>query len=135
VISTGTAIRLRDAGLAWDPAPGDRFTVLEPEMLGENFVLSDMTIEVQDFPTGRVLGFNGTTEWALDSVAHEAALWLPREDQLRERLGAAFRSLARHEGGYRVAVRVDGTERVVQDASAAEAYGAALLLLLGTVPS
>lgn len=128
-------MRLRDAGLAWDPAPGDRFTVLEPEMLGESFVVSDMTIEVQDFPTGRVLGFNGTTEWALDSVAHDAALWLPREDQLRDHLGAAFRSLDRHEGGYRVVVRVDGTERVVHDTSAAEAYGAALLLLLGAAPT
>ena len=51
------------------------------------FVLSDMTVEVHDLPSGRVIGFNGTTEWALDEVAQRDALWIPREDQLRELLG------------------------------------------------
>ena len=38
--------------------------------------------------TGDVIGFNGTTEWALDSIELDHVLWLPREDQLRELMGA-----------------------------------------------
>lgn len=68
------------------------------------FTVSDMTIEAHAYPTGTVLGFNGTTEWALDSIAIEEALWLPREDQLREALKSTFQRLERDEseGGWRV---------------------------------
>jgi hypothetical protein len=41
--------------------------VLQPELLGQPFVLSDMTVDLHEFPGGSVVGFNGTTEWALDS--------------------------------------------------------------------
>ena len=51
------------------------------DMDGDVFVLSDMTIEVHRFAQGEVLGFNGTVEWALDSVEFHEALWMPREDQ------------------------------------------------------
>ena len=95
MITVDLALRLRDAGLRWRPASGDRFAVLSPEMYGEVFTISEMTIEAHTYPTGTILGFNGTTEWALDSVAQEDALWLPREDQLRDLLGGTFRSLAR----------------------------------------
>ena len=47
------------------------------------FVVSHMVVEVDDSSVGRVLKFNGTTEWALDIVESGAALWLPREDELR----------------------------------------------------
>ena len=62
------------------------------------FTVSDMTIEAHRYPTGTVLGFNGTTEWALDSVAIDDALWLPREDQLRDLLRGTFRQLIRTRG-------------------------------------
>nr|WP_284290807.1 hypothetical protein [Angustibacter aerolatus] len=45
------------------------------------FVVSDMTIEVHSGPGGTFMGFNGTTEWALDSVDTDDVVWLPREDQ------------------------------------------------------
>ena len=90
------ARRLRDAGLRWRPRAGDRFLIETPGFDGDVFTLSDMTIEVHEYPTGTVLGFNGTTEWALDSVAADDSLWLPREDQLRELLGPVFRGLTRH---------------------------------------
>jgi len=89
------ARRLRDAGLRWRPRAGDRFVIETPGFDGDVFTLSDMTIEVHEYPTGTELGFNGTTEWALDSVAADDSLWLPREDQLRELLGPVFRGLAR----------------------------------------
>ena len=79
------ARRLVAAGLVWEPAPGDRFCIPDKDMDEEVFVLSTMTIEVHDLPGRTVIGFNGTTEWALDDVDKDAALWLPREDQLRER--------------------------------------------------
>ena len=53
MISIGLATQLRDAGLAWKPASGDRFVVSQEEMAGEVFVLSDMTVEVHVLPQGR----------------------------------------------------------------------------------
>ncbi len=95
-----------------------------------------MTIEAHAYPSGTILGFNGTTEWALDSVALDDALWLPREDQLRDALAGTFVDLTRDGGRRRtrllhvVTTRVDGEEaRVVSD-DPAEAYGLALLALL-----
>jgi hypothetical protein len=93
MIDLQLAMRLKAAGLVWHPQPGDRFAVPQPELLGQVFTLSDMTIEVHQRPTGPVLGFNGTTEWALDSVQAADAVWLPAEHQLRELLGAGFRGL------------------------------------------
>ena len=106
MLSVSLARALRDAGLDWTPARGDHFVMPDRGMDGEVFVLSDMTIEVNHFPGGPVIGFNGTTEWALDSVDQREALWLPGEHQLRERLGDAFARtgpegsrLPRHAGG------------------------------------
>ena len=72
----------------------------------EVFVLSTMTIEVHDLPGRTVIGFNGTTEWALDDVDKDATVWLPREDQLRELLGPAFHRLERAGDRYRVVVTI-----------------------------
>ncbi|MBF0817449.1 hypothetical protein E4U02_13635 [Microbacterium paludicola] len=81
------ARRLRDAGVLWQPEPGDRFTIDQESVAGEVFWISHLTIDMHVFQGQPVLGFNGTTEWALDSVTLDSALWLPREDQLREMLG------------------------------------------------
>ena len=71
----------------------DRFWLPDRELDETIFTVSDMVVEVRDLPTGRIFAFNGTTEWALDSVAVADAVWLPREDQLRELLRGTFRSL------------------------------------------
>ncbi|HMO11332.1 MAG TPA: pilus assembly protein CpaE, partial [Actinotalea sp.] len=131
-ISAHLASALRDAGLRWAPAAGDRFVIPQPELDGQVFTLSEMTIEAHHYPTGTVLGFNGTTEWALDSVAKDDALWLPREDQLRELLGAAFVSLTRADDGWVVTARVGGREVELRRPGAADAYGEALLTLVRT---
>ncbi len=94
------------------------------------FVLSDMTIEVHDLPHGRVIGFNGTTEWALDSVEKDNVVWLPRESQLRELLAGTFRGLDRTEHGWCIRTELNGALHVSQDADAEQAYGLALLHLL-----
>jgi len=93
------------------------------------FVLSHMVIDVHEFPGGRVIGFNGTVEWALDSIEQEAALWMPAEDQLRERLGDAFIHLSRDGDRYRVQLDVAGHRTEVVARQPAEAYGRALLYL------
>ena len=67
MIALDLARRLRDAGLGWQPARGDRFVVPDKGMDEDVFVISDMVVEVQNTPTGEILGFNGITEWALDS--------------------------------------------------------------------
>ncbi|MGF1661027.1 MAG: pilus assembly protein CpaE [Kineosporiaceae bacterium] len=131
MVTVALARELRASGLVWKPASGDRFVVTQPALEGEVFTVSEMTIEAHDYPTGTVLGFNGTTEWALDSVALEGALWLPREDQLRELLGGTFRTLERDGAGYRVTVAGSGRAREEFTGSdPSEAYGRALLALV-----
>jgi len=131
VISVPTARKLRDAGLRWTPETGDRFVVADRAMDEDVFVVSDMTVEVHQFPHGAVIGFNGTTEWALDSVEHDEALWLPRESQLRSLLSATFDKLERTAlDQWRVQLTVNGRRHELVDDDAEEAYGQALLSLL-----
>ncbi len=130
MLSLTLAIRLRDAGLTWRPAPGDRFAIPDRDLDDEMFVLSNMTIQVHELPRGTVIGFNGTTEWALDDVEKDEAIWLPREDQLRELLGGTFQRLERVDGGYRVATRVGDADASFRAEQPEDAYAAALLNLI-----
>lgn len=132
MISLISAQELSRAGVRWVPQAGDRFTVRSNEMGGEVFTVADMVVEAREYPTGTLLAFNGTTEWALDSVQLEQALWLPREDQLRELLGPAFRSLARSvTASYQVLAEIPGQpERVFTADEAEDAYAAAVLALV-----
>ncbi|MDQ7910518.1 pilus assembly protein CpaE [Phytohabitans sp. ZYX-F-186] len=130
MISLDLATRLRDAGLAWKPATGDRFAIPDRDLDDDVFVLSNMTIEVHELPEGQIIGFNGTTEWALDDVEKDEAIWLPREDQLRELLGGTFRRLERDSADYRVTIEVLGAAHEFAAGEAAEAYGKALLHLV-----
>ncbi|HYN65227.1 MAG TPA: hypothetical protein VES36_11545 [Candidatus Limnocylindrales bacterium] len=131
MISLELAQQLRDLGLAWRPGNGDRFVLPGRGMDEEVFVLSDMTVDVHDVASGRVIGFNGTTEWALDSVQQEDALWLPGEDQLRELVGAGFLRLERDDGVYRVLVRRADGEASYSADEPADAYARAVLAALG----
>lgn len=130
MISTELALALRAAGLVWHPVSGDRFQLDEPEFDADVFTVSEMTIEPRDYPTGRILAFNGTTEWALDSVALEDALWLPHESQLRELLRGAFRSLRRLPDTHRVEVVIGGEAFEFEHPEPADAYALAVLELL-----
>ncbi len=131
MITVDLARTLRDAGLRWHPTTGDRFVIDKPGVDEDVYTVSEMTVERHDHPSGVELGFNGTTEWALDSVAAAESLWLPREDQLRELLGPAFGSLTRtverdDHVTWTVAARVDGADRTFTAADSAVAYGEAL---------
>ena len=131
MISDTLARDLRDAGLRWDPAPGDQFRIEAEALSEEVFILSHMVIEPRTYDTGTVLNFNGTTEWALDNVAADEALWLPREDQLRDLLGGTFEALTRGAQGYEVATRdPDGERHTFTAAVVEDAYAHALLQLV-----
>jgi hypothetical protein len=126
VLPLHLARELRDAGLVWKPVPGDRFVIPDRDLDDDVFVLSNMTIEVHERPDGTRIGFNGTTEWALDDLEKDEAVWLPREDQLRELLGGTFHRLERDGDGYRV-VAAFGAYAA---RNAEEAYATALLHLI-----
>lgn len=131
MISVDLAEKLAAAGLVWEPARGDHFVLPHRDMDEQVFVLSDMTVEVHQFPAGEVIGFNGTVEWALDSVERHEALWLPREDQLREALGDTFVSVVRVPDGFRCdVVGASSTAPTCE-----EAYALALLAVLAGTPS
>lgn len=127
MISVARAEQLAAAGVAWTPQRGDHFVLPHRDMDDQVFVLSDMTIEVHRFPAGEVIGFNGTVEWALDSVERQEALWIPREDQLRDLITEDFAALRRTSDGY-VCELTDGT--CVTAATSADAYATALLHVL-----
>ena len=135
MIDIDVALRLRDAGLPWAPADGDWF-VIDAELLrDEPFMLSSMVVERGEGRQGEPLfTFNGTTEWALDSIEPQEAIWLPREDQLREALGERFLGLRREaEGAFVVTVRVgagEGEQRKIRAPHAEDAYAGALLVVL-----
>lgn len=135
MISVALAHRLRAAGLRWHPSPGDRFVLPDRGMDDESFVLSNMTIEVHEFPTGQVIGFNGVAEWALDSVAAEEALWMPAEHQLRGMLGGLFRSLRRDGDAFVVELALPSGPWSAADPDPAEAYGLAVEHVLTEVAS
>ncbi len=130
MIDIELARRLHDAGLAWQPRDGDRFVLPSHDLDDRVFTISEMVVEVRSSPVGRLIAFNGTTEWALDAIEQAEAVWLPRESQLRELLGDALLSLVREDEGWRCTTRRHGRlhEHLAPDAS--DAYGAALLDLL-----
>jgi hypothetical protein len=131
MISVELALRLRAAGLDWSPASGDRFVIPGREMDADVFVVSELTIDVHQAPTGPLIRFNGTTEWALDSVPQEAVVWLPHEGQLRAALGSRFRRLEPIGDGYAVVIDgANGSEERHVDVDAELAYARALLAAL-----
>jgi hypothetical protein len=134
VITTELARQLAARGLPWTPASGDRFWVPERDLDDEVFVVSGMSIEVSDLPHGAEMRFNGTVEWALDSIAQNEVIWLPREEQMRDALGSRFVRLERihaePERYYAVVVTGEHGEERHVDVDAERAYARALLSVL-----
>ena len=131
MITTELAHALQAAGLRWDPGSGDRFVVVDPPLPEEVFTVSEMTVEVYRQQTGTIIGFNGTTEWALDSVDQQRTLWLPREAQLRELLAGAFRQLRRlGPDRWQVDIQVGDTSHSFESPDAERAYALALVYLI-----
>jgi hypothetical protein len=130
VISKELARRLRDAGLEWLPAEGDRFVIPDRDLEDYTFSVSEMTIEVHKTREGPRVSFNGAVEWALDSIMQREVVWLPSEAQLRDRLGRAFDNLSRSDEGFKCEVVVEGDRRTYEATDPADAYALALLDIL-----
>lgn len=130
MIAVALARRLQEAGLVWHPTSGDRFVIADRDMDEQVFVVSEMVVEAETLAGGGLLKFNGTTEWALDSLEQDATLWLPREDQLRGALGAAFVRLERTDLGWAVVTTSGGAESRTEHPDPEDAYATALLALL-----
>ncbi len=121
---------LEERGRPWEARAGDRFRVPDRDLDDAVFVVAEMTIDVVQATGGAIIRFNGTTEWALDSIAAADVIWLPWEHQLRDLLGDAFATLERlpgPAGGYAVTL-ADGGRFV--HVTAEDAYLAAALAML-----
>ena len=129
MISLDLAKRLAAAGVRWEPAEGDRFAIPDKGLDGTVFVVATMVVDVVGTSGRSLLRFNGTVEWALDSILQEEVVWLPSEEQLRDLLGGTFRSLRVDGAGYRVDLQVAGRPVAGSAPSAVDAYARALLLL------
>jgi hypothetical protein len=125
--------------LNWTPQNADRFFIPREEIVDAVFMVSDMVVELIRAQGESNFHFNGTTEWALDSIESDIAVWLPSEHQLRDALGAAFLSLDRVGDGFVVSVTgPDGAHHTPAMSDASDAYALALLHVLGgddSVPS
>lgn len=127
MITVELARALLDAGVLWEPVAGDRFVIDAELLTAQVFWISDLTVEVHHYSGQSILGFNGTTEWALDSVRLDQALWLPREDQLRELIGDRLLDVRRFPDRWVVRTSMDGQIREAVDVDAECAYARALL--------
>ena len=140
VITRELAEALAARGLEWVPASGDRFVVPDRDLDDEVFVVSGMSIEVAELEFGSEMRFHGTVEWALDSIARDEVIWLPREEQLRDLLGERFLRLESVTGGFAVVLGAPPASSSVPGGSSPEvrhvdidaerAYARALLSVL-----
>src|SRR6188472_1452001 len=131
VISRDLAVRLAPH-VSWTPVNGDMFFIPRPEIADSVFTVSDMVVELVVANGESRFHFNGTVEWALDSVESDEVVWLPREDQLREMLGNYFLSLDSSAGGFVVTVSGPGRAYHTEaELDAADAYARAALYVLG----
>ena len=129
MISRELATRLAPY-VTWTPQNADRFFIPRPEIAESVFVVSDMVVELVRSNGVTDFRFNGTTEWALDSIESDVAVWLPSEQQLRDLLGETFLSLDRVGDGFVVTTNgPDGAHHTAAMPDAYDAYALAVLHL------
>lgn len=131
MISLDLARALGDVVPQWVPAPGDRFVIPRADLLDDVFMVAEMVVEVDRIGGHGIVRFNGTTEWALDSIAQDEVMWVPREDQLRGLLGDSFQSLTRVRDRWVVTLEHGGRESRHAAPDPETAYARAALWLLG----
>lgn len=136
MISLDLAREVGDVVPQWAPVPGDRFVIPREGLLDEVFMVAEMVVEVGHVAGHGLVRFNGTTEWALDSIAQDDIVWIPREDQLRGLLGDAFQALTRVRDRWVVTLEEPvpgggGQESRHSAPDPETAYARAVLWLLG----
>ena len=136
MLSLDTALKLKEAGLDWQPAEHDAFFIPMPDLDERVFLISDMSVIVEMMGDDKAITFNGTAEWALDYLVLTEAVWVPNETQLRGLLEEKLVQRGESQPVLTLASTSDGyfceisfkKERPRFDAfGASEAYAAALL--------
>ncbi len=134
MLSLDLARKLADAGFDWTPSERDTFIIPDAGMDHKIFVISELQASVYPYFGVQHIMFHGTSEWALDQVMVEDAVWLPSESQLRtaieERTPDSPYMLERTSDGYRCIIS-DHPGDSTSYPSAEDAYGIALLTLIG----
>lgn len=137
MVSLRLAIKLKQAGLVWQPELHDFFAIPQPELEDRLFVLSDMTIEVEPIFGWQAITFNGAVEWSLDYIMTADVVWVPTESQLRELLQEQLLAeeqpavqLLSSISGYQCQINYEGDIHHFEAPTASDAYGQALLFLL-----
>ena len=141
MLTIGTAQELRDAGLEWTPATLDFFFIPLPDLENQIFVISDMTILSEQLQGQPALTFHGTVEWALDHVWTGEALWVPREDQLRQLIETRLATtsdwrlaLESSAAGYRCQLQHGSEAETFEGHDVSECLADALLHLMRIAP-
>lgn len=140
MLSLDTAKKLKQAGLQWTPALHDFFFVPYQDLDERVFVISDMSVIIEAMGEENAITFNGTAEWALDYLVVSEAVWVPTETQLRAMLEKKLVQLGGRQpvvtlmtnhDGYVCEIRYRGETLRFDDFGACEAYGLALVYVLG----
>jgi hypothetical protein len=99
------------------------------------FVISDLQANIEKLFGAEVVAFQGASEWALDYLITSEAVWMPREEQLREALLASPSETSLHldctPEGCHLDVRSGAVEMSFDAQQVGDAYGLALLHILG----
>ncbi|HEX9115594.1 MAG TPA: pilus assembly protein CpaE [Anaerolineae bacterium] len=137
MITLDLARKLKEAGLNWEPAQGDKFIIPDRGMDAQVFVINDMATVMEMLKGAPAISFHGTPEWALDYIHVGEVIWLPGEADLRDALesrlaaeGVTVYDLLFLGGTYSCRFEHRGAAVAYHAASASEAYAAALLDLL-----
>lgn len=137
MVSLEMALQLKEAGLRWEPAEGDSFTVPNGDLNNQVFVLSPLSAHVQIMKGHPFVMFHGSTEWAMDYILTQDVVWLLSETQVRaeleQRLDAFDQPnirLQRLPDFYHCSVGVHGQDLLFVAQTASDAYGQALLYML-----
>jgi hypothetical protein len=135
MISLPMARLLKEAGLEWMPKLHDFFAIPERGMDARVFVISDLQANIEKLFGSEVVAFQGASEWALDYLIASEAVWMPREDQLREALIAGMPeselTLIFTQQGCHLEVKTGQLIMAYDAYNVEDAYGQALLQILG----
>jgi len=137
MISPALAQQLKTAGLIWTPAKNDFFAIPDRGFDDSIFVISDMTVMVEELRGQLAVHFHGAVEWALDYILVSELVWLPTESQLRELLEQRLvgepepaLKLVSTADGYHCEIHFQGQPLEFEAFGVSETYGLALLHIL-----
>ena len=137
MLSINLAQQLKGSGLEWQLQKNDFFHIPDRGFDDTVFVVTDMTVLVEELHGNLAITFHGIVEWALDHVWVTELVWLPSESQLREELekhlvGEAEPSLVliSTADGYRCEIRFKGEFLAFEAFGVSDVYATALLYVL-----